>query len=181
MKYVSILGFIYCLYGSGGNVIKYYPLWINSMTSEGEIIAYKTTHIRHSSSGSSFGTKLPIVTFKNLDGKLFETIGHYGQKYSRKRDKVLVIYDANNPSDAMIDEGFINNWLGLFIFLFGMIVFFLGIKRFSNLTNSREESKVTKLQRIIYSLENGGRTYKVIYISPPTLEKTSYSLPFLRA
>lgn len=140
LKYVSIAGFIYCLYGVSVGVIKNYQLWINPINTEGKIVGYKKVFIRNNfdNSSNAFGTKLPIVEFKDKKGNVNRVVGRFGDETTRKGDKVSVLYSEKDSKNSIINKGFFNNWLDIFIYLFGLIGFFLGVKRFTNLTGKTE-------------------------------------------
>ena len=138
LKYFSVIGFFYCFYGLSTVLIKNYSLLVSPLYTEGIIVGYENVSIRHNfnSSSSAFSIKLPIVEFKNAHKNVFKVTAQYGDEGLELGDTVSVIYVENDPTISMVDKGFINNWLELYIYLFTTVGFFLGIRRFSSLNKS---------------------------------------------
>jgi len=135
-KWLSILGVLISVAGLALSATSSYSLWFNATKSTGIITEYKTVYLSNrsmnDSSTSSFGTQLPVIIFTDLNGKDRQFEGKFGHSNDRKGETVPIIFSNTNPEYAIIDLGNIHNWLSTYIWLFCLIGFSLGVKRFSH-------------------------------------------------
>ena len=112
-------------YFMGGNT--HFPLILDGVRTQGRIVDFQE-HVSRSRKGASPTAYMPIVEFK-IGNKVVRFSDWLGSETNSLPDgDVPVIYDAANPTVAMIDRP-IGNWMPWSpIFIVGLFGVLLGIK-----------------------------------------------------
>jgi hypothetical protein len=135
LKYVAYAGVMVCAVGLSCAVQQSYPLWLHSIETEGVVSGYKSvawqSHgVFGGASASSTSANLPVITFQDQNGVRFTFIGNLGHsRLQAVGGTVAVIYEEDNPSNAIEDRG-LENWMAIYIWLFGFTASVFGVLRF---------------------------------------------------
>ena len=96
-----------------------------AMVAQGHVVDLR------SRSGSDGGyTYYPVVAYETLDGKAVRFEGKTGSNppMNKVGDRLMVLYDPENPQKAMVDHGWMNWLLPLGLGLCGLLMVFYALK-----------------------------------------------------
>ena len=92
----------------------------------------------------SFAYQVPVVTYQGDKGISHQVESRYGDNNAALGMSVPVLFDGNNPDNAIVDHGVLHNWLTEYVWLFVSLFSLMGIRRFSS---AREAASIEKITR----------------------------------
>ena len=132
IRFFSIACFLYCAVGLYQSLSKSIPIWRAPRYAEGKIIENQERAWQQYQHEQYIGVtaQMPVVEFRDEANTPIRFIHNIGPQ-NVQVGPVPVIYASGDPQNARINKGWMN-WLGDYIWLFGMIGSLLGVIRLTS-------------------------------------------------